>query len=158
MIKYHAILIIVSLAFGLYSCKKDSPTKPTPEKEISKIEGNWIIDNTDFDMYAGVTLVTSYNEKNKANGKATFNTDGTGTFSADGNEQTKFNYTVTNGTLRFSNVEYSGFSSNYKWLPIRDFEYTDVKLGINVLNYTTKGDIAQPALYSNYVAKVHLVK
>lgn len=158
MKKYNAILIIVLLAFSLYSCKKDSPIKPTPEKEISKLEGNWIIDYTDFDMYAGGTLVTSYNEKNKVNGQATFNTDGTGTFSADGNEETKFNYTLTNGTLKFTNVEYSGFSSNYKWLSIKDFEYTNVKLGVNELNYSTKGDLAQPALYTNYIARVHLVK
>jgi hypothetical protein len=158
MKKHNAILIILSLAFSLYSCEKDSPTKPTPEKEISKLEGNWINDHTDFDMYAGVTLITSYTEKSKANGQATFNTDGTGIFSADGNEKTKFNYIVTNGTLRFTNVEYSGFSSNYKWLAVKDFEYTDVKLGVNELTYTQTGSVAQPALYTNYVARAHLIK
>ena len=122
------------------------------------MEGKWTVSYTVYDNYAGDTFIDSYTEKDKSNYQAIFNTDGTGSFIADGNEQTNFNYTFDDGKLKFTNLQYSGFDSNYKWLRLNEFEYTDVKLGVNELTYFRTGSVAQPAPYTRYVAKVHLIK
>lgn len=157
MKKYHAILIIFLTVLAIFGCKKDS-SKPTPEKEVPKLEGNWKVSYRVYDNYAGDNFVDSYTLKETANSQTTFNTDGTGSFTADGNEKTNFNYTFAESKLKFTNVQYSGYASNYKWLTLKDFEYTDVKLGVNDLTYTATGSVAQPALYTRYVAKIHLLK
>ncbi|HEK22216.1 MULTISPECIES: hypothetical protein [unclassified Mucilaginibacter] len=158
MRKFQLILAIFILFLSTFSCKKDAATTPTPVKENSKLEGTWKIDNIDYNMYVSDNLITSYNEKDKTNTVVTFNTDGTGTFKSDGDENTKFSYALINNTLTFTNVQYSGSGSNYKWRNGVDFTYTEVKLGVNQLTYTKKGSIAQPASYTAYVATVHLTK
>ncbi|PAW93665.1 hypothetical protein CKK33_09235 [Mucilaginibacter sp. MD40] len=158
MRKFQLIFAIFILFLSTFSCKKDAATPPTPVKENSKLEGTWKIDNTDYDMYAAGNLITSYNEKDKTNTVVTFNTDGTGTFKSDGDENTKFSYVFADNKLNFTNVQYSGLSSNYKWRNVVDFTYTDVKLGFNQLTYKREGLVAQPASYTSYEATVNLIK
>lgn len=56
MKKYHAILIISLSVLATFGCKKDS-SKPTPEKEVPKLEGNWKVSYWVYDNYAGTILL-----------------------------------------------------------------------------------------------------
>ncbi|MDB5286981.1 MAG: hypothetical protein JWR05_1930 [Mucilaginibacter sp.] len=152
MKKNYALLFITLLGLSFYSCKKDSS-----EKNTNKIIGVWRIDYRVFEFYAGGKLIDTNTEsydKNKPE-YVSLNDDGTGDFKAFGNAYTKFNYTISNTTINFTNA--SNFY-NGKWYPLNDFKYTIITSNANELYYATEGTVVSPSSYDKYITRVHLVK
>ncbi|MFA6085575.1 hypothetical protein [Mucilaginibacter sp.] len=152
MKKIYALLFITLLGLSFYSCKKDSS-----EKNTNKIIGEWRVDYRVFEFYGGEKLMDTYTEKydkDKAE-SVSLNDDGTGDFKASGEAYTKFNYSVSDTTINFTNA--SNFY-NGKWYPLNDFKYTIITSNNNELYYAAEGRVASPSFYDKYITRIHLVK
>lgn len=152
MKKIYTLLFITLLGLSLYSCKKDSS-----EQNTNKIIGEWRVDYRVFEFYGGAKLMDTYTKKYDMTNPeyVILNEDGTGSFKASGEVNTKFNYTISDAAINGTNASQL---SNGKWYPLNDFKYTIITSKINELYYWTEGPVASPSFYDKYITRVHMVK